>query len=170
MILGTHAHAPGVSFKLPGPGREPQLTMWESRDIAITLTAGFHKRNIESPGSGHSFIFARMWTVLKQTLSTRFPRIVLNCLCLAWSSPLFSSQFLLRVIFLWELATYPQHSCSLLIFYKKYTLLSNCLCITDLSKGDNYSHLCLQYVSITLFLKWGDIYKNLVGAKITDSN
>ena len=39
-ILGTHAHAPGVSFKPPGPGCEPQSTTWESSDIAIMLTAG----------------------------------------------------------------------------------------------------------------------------------
>ena len=39
-ILGTHAHSPDVSFKPPGPGREPQSTTWESSDIAITLTAG----------------------------------------------------------------------------------------------------------------------------------
>ena len=39
-ILGPHAHVPGVSFKPPGPGREPRLTTWESNNIAITLTAG----------------------------------------------------------------------------------------------------------------------------------
>ena len=39
-ILGTHAHAPGMSFKPPGPGRELRLTTWESSDIDITLTAG----------------------------------------------------------------------------------------------------------------------------------
>ena len=39
-ILGTHTHAPSVSFKPPGPGRKPRSTTWESRDIAITLTAG----------------------------------------------------------------------------------------------------------------------------------
>ena len=39
-ILGTHAHAPGVSFKPPGPGLELQSTTWESSDIAITLSAG----------------------------------------------------------------------------------------------------------------------------------
>ena len=39
-ILGMHAHAPGVSFKPPGPGHEPRSTTWESSDIAITLTAG----------------------------------------------------------------------------------------------------------------------------------
>ena len=42
-ILGTHAHAPGVSFKPPGLGREPRLTTWESSVIAITLTAGLPK-------------------------------------------------------------------------------------------------------------------------------
>ena len=39
-ILGTLAHALGVSFKPPGLGREPWSTTWESSDIAITLTAG----------------------------------------------------------------------------------------------------------------------------------
>ena len=39
-ILGTHAHVPGVSFKPQGMGREPRSTMWESSNIAITLTAG----------------------------------------------------------------------------------------------------------------------------------
>ena len=39
-ILGTLAHAPGVSFKPPGPGREPRSTTWESSNIAITQTAG----------------------------------------------------------------------------------------------------------------------------------
>ena len=39
-ILGMHAHAPGVSFKPLGPGREPWSAMWESSNIAITLTAG----------------------------------------------------------------------------------------------------------------------------------
>ena len=39
-ILGTHVHMPGVSFKPPGPGHEPQSTTWESNDTAITLTAG----------------------------------------------------------------------------------------------------------------------------------
>ena len=44
-ILGTHAHAPGVSFKPPGPGRELPSTIWESSDIAITLTAGPFQRD-----------------------------------------------------------------------------------------------------------------------------
>ena len=39
-ILGTHAHAPSVSFKPLGLGHEPRLTTWEASDIAITLTAG----------------------------------------------------------------------------------------------------------------------------------
>ena len=39
-FLGTHAHAPGVSFKPSGPGRKPWLTTWESSDIAIMVTAG----------------------------------------------------------------------------------------------------------------------------------
>ena len=39
-ILGTHAHAPGVSFKPLGPGREPRSTTWEFSDINITLTTG----------------------------------------------------------------------------------------------------------------------------------
>ena len=42
-VLGTHAHVPGVSFKPPSPGREPQTAMWQSSDIAITLTAGSHR-------------------------------------------------------------------------------------------------------------------------------
>ena len=39
-ILSTHAHAPSVSFKPPGPGRGLQSTTWESSDIAFMLTAG----------------------------------------------------------------------------------------------------------------------------------
>ena len=41
-ILGTHAHAPSMSFKPPDPGLEPQLTMWESSDITIMPSAGLY--------------------------------------------------------------------------------------------------------------------------------
>ena len=44
-----HAHAPGVSFKPPGPGREPRSTTWDSSDIATTLIAEPVARNIFMP-------------------------------------------------------------------------------------------------------------------------
>ena len=69
-ILGMHAHAPGVSFKPPGPGCKPQLTTWEFSDIAIMLIAGpikifLNKNTLQGPAV---VWWVRHWTSILLTM------------------------------------------------------------------------------------------------------
>ena len=73
-ILGTHAHMPGVSSKPPGPGREPRSTMWESSDIAITLTAG-------SPSSSFFFFLESFFCVFVFVLFCFVFCFAIGCVC-----------------------------------------------------------------------------------------